>query len=426
MLATVLSFIISLLIGVPISFSLGVGAVVYLLQKGMSLGIIAQRMFTGLDSISFIAIPFFIIAGDLMNASGITKRLVGLANILVGRMRGGLAHISIVSSMFFGGVSGSAVADASAIGSMMIPAMVESGFDEDFSSAVIASASVMGPIIPPSIPFVVYALLSSTSVAALFLGGMIPGILIGISLMFVAYFIARKRNYPRSPKWPSLREAAVALLEGIVPLLMPLIILGGILSGIFTATEASGVAILYALIVGVFVYRSLSWKKIKEVLISSAKMTGIIFLLISCSNIFNWSLIIEQVPLKLTIFASQFIKTPAMLLLIINIVLLIVGTFMEGTAAMIMLVPILLKITVAYNISPVFLGIIVVLNLMIGLITPPVGLCLFVVCGLTKMKIETLVKAIWPFLVAEIVVLFLVTYVEPISMWLPRVFGYIK
>jgi len=426
MLITILAFIISLLVGVPISFSLGVGAVAYLLQKGMSLGIIAQRMFTGLDSIAFIAIPFFIIAGDLMNGSGITKRLVGLANILVGRLKGGLAHISIISSMFFGGVSGSAVADASAIGSMMIPAMVDSGFDLDFSGAVIASASVMGPIIPPSIPFVVYALLSSTSVAALFLSGMIPGILIGISLMVVAYFYAKKRNYPRSPRWPTFKEAVKALVDGIVPLLMPIIILGGILSGIFTATEASGIAILYALIIGVLVYRSLSWLKIKEILIASAKMTGIIFLLISCSNIFNWSLIIEQVPQKLTIFVSQYIKTPTMLLLVINIVLLIVGTFMEGTAAMIMLVPILLKITAAYGISTIMLGTIVVLNLMIGLITPPVGLCLFVVCGLTKLRIESLVKAIWPFLVAEIVVLFLVTYIEPLSMWLPRVFGYVK
>jgi tripartite ATP-independent transporter DctM subunit len=426
MLITVLAFIISLLIGVPISFSLGVGAVAYLLQKGMSLGIIAQRMFTGLDSIAFIAIPFFIIAGDLMNGAGITKRLVGLSNLLVGRLKGGLAHISIISSMFFGGVSGSAVADASAIGSMMIPAMTESGFDQDFSAAVIASASVMGPIIPPSIPFVVYSLLSSTSVAALFLSGVIPGVLVGFSLMLVAYFIARKRNYPRSSRWPTLKEAAKALFDGIVPLLMPVIILGGILSGIFTATEASGVAILYALVIGVFVYRSLSWKKIVGILIASAKMTGIIFLLISSSNIFNWSLIIEQVPQKLTMFVSAYIKTPGMILLVINIVLLIVGTFMEGTAAMIMLVPILLKITAAYGINPIMLGTIVVLNLMIGLITPPVGLCLFVVCGLTKLKIETIVKAIWPFLVAEVIVLFLVTYIEPLSMWLPRIAGYVK
>jgi tripartite ATP-independent transporter DctM subunit len=426
MLITITTFIVSLLIGVPISFSLGVGAVAYLLQKGMSLGIIAQRMFTGLDSIAFIAIPFFIIAGDLMNGAGITKRLVGLSNVLVGRLKGGLAHISIISSMFFGGVSGSAVADASAIGSMMIPPMVESGFDLDFSAAVIASASVMGPIIPPSIPFVVYALLSSTSVAALFLSGVIPGVLIGISLMIVAYFIAKKRNYPRNPKWPTFKEAVQALFQGLVPLLMPVIILGGILSGIFTATEASGIAILYALIIGVLVYRSLSWKKMTEILIASAKLTGVIFLLISASNIFNWSLIIEQVPQKLTMFVSQYIKTPGMLLLVINIVLLIVGTFMEGTAAMIMLVPILLKITAVYSISPIMLGTIVVLNLMIGLITPPVGLCLFVVCGLTKLKIEQLTRAVLPFLAAEIVVLFLVTYIEPLSMWLPRLAGYVK
>lgn len=421
----IVAFAVCLLIGVPIAFSLGTAAVVYLLIKGVSLGLIAQRLFTGLDSFAFMAIPFFILAGELMNSSGITKRLVNFTSVFVGRLRGGLAHVTIVSSMLFGGVTGSAIADASAVGAMMIPGMKREGFDEDFSAGLVASASIMGPIIPPSIPFVVFALLSNTSVAALFLAGIVPGVMIAISLMIVTYFISRKRNYPRAAKWPSPKEAASAMLHGLIPLLMPLIILGGILAGVFTATEASAVAVVYALVIGFIVYRNLDGKAFLAALLTTVKTTGVVFLVIACSNVFNWMLVVEQAPQAMAAFVGGIIHNRALLLLAINVVLLFVGTFMEGTAAMIILVPILLKITAAYGVHPVFLGVVVVLNLMIGLLTPPVGLCLYVVCGMAKLSLERVVKAVIPFLIAEIVVLMLITYIEPLSMFLPRLFGYV-
>jgi tripartite ATP-independent transporter DctM subunit len=420
------AFAVFILIGVPIAFSLGAAATVYLILKGVSLGLIATRLFTGLDSFTFMAIPFFILAGELMNSSGITKRLVNFTSLFVGRLRGGLAHVSVVTSMLFGGVTGSAIADCSAVGTMMIPAMKEKGYDDEFAAGLIASAAVMGPIIPPSIPFVVYALLSSTSVAALFLGGIVPGVMIAIGLMIATYIIATKRDFPRGERIKSLKQAATAIADGFIPLLMPFIILGGIIGGVFTATEASAVAVVYGLVVGLLVYRDLPWSAIRTALIGTAKTTGIVFLVIACSNVFNWMLVVEQVPQAMATFVSSFIHDRWAILLAINIVLLIVGTFMEGTAAMIILVPILLKITAIYHIHPVFLGVVVVLNLMIGLLTPPVGLLLYVVCGMTKLSLERVVKGVLPFLVVEIIVLFLITYIEPLSMFLPRYFGYIR
>ncbi len=420
------AFAVFILIGVPIAFSLGAAATVYLVIKGVSLGLIATRLFTGLDSFTFMAIPFFILAGELMNSSGITKRLVNFTSVLVGRLRGGLGHVSIVTSMLFGGVTGSAIADCSAVGTMMIPAMKEKGYDEEFAAGLIASAAVMGPIIPPSIPFVVYALLSSTSVAALFLGGIVPGVMIAIGCMIVTYIVARKRNFPRGERIKSVKDLLKALADGFIPLLMPFIILGGIIGGIFTATEASAVAVVYGLVVGLLVYRDLPVSAIKAALLGTAKTTGIVFLVIACSNVFNWMLVVEQVPQAMATFVSGIISSRWAILLAINIILLIVGTFMEGTAAMIILVPILLKITAVYGIHPIFLGIIVVLNLMIGLLTPPVGLLLYVVCGMTKLSLERVVRGVLPFLAVEIIVLFLITYIEPLSMFLPRFFGYIR
>lgn len=426
MWVAIAAFAVFILIGVPVAFSLGAAATVYFVLEGVSLGLIATRLFTGLDSFTFMAIPFFILAGELMNSSGITRKLVNFTSIAVGRLRGGLGHVSVVTSMLFGGVTGSAIADCSAVGTMMIPAMKEKGYDEEFAAGLIASAAIMGPIIPPSIPFVVYALLSSTSVAALFLGGIVPGAMIAVGCMLVTYVIARKRNFPRGERITSLRQVLVAVSDGFIPLLMPFIILGGIISGVFTATEASAVAVVYGLVVGLLVYRDLPLSAIKKALLGTAKTTGVVFLVIACSNVFNWMLVVEQVPQAMATFVSGIIHSRWLLLLAINVILLIVGTFMEGTAAMIILVPILLKITAGYGIDPVFLGIIVVVNLMIGLLTPPVGLLLYVVCGMTKLSLERVVRGVLPFLGIEIVVLLLITYIEPLSMSLPRFFGYVR
>ena len=418
-----IAFFLSMLIGIPIAFSLGVGSVVALLVNGSTFSIIASRMFTGIDSFPIMAIPFFVLAGELMNATGITRRLVRLSDVLVGHFKGGLAHVNIVVSMFFAGITGSAVADTSAIGSMLIPTMVEQGFDMDFSAAVTASSSVIGPIIPPSIPMVVFSLITGTSVGGLFLAGFFPGVLLGIGLMIVTYIISVKRNYP-SNKRASAREMVDAFLKAIVPLLMPLIILGGILSGIFTATEASAVAVVYSLVIGLLVWRNISVKQLPEIFIKTAKTTATVFVVMACANIFNWLMATEQIPQQIAAFLTSNITSTWALLLLINIFLLILGCFMEGTAALIISVPIIMAILKSTGINPIMIGAIVVLNLMIGLITPPLGLCLFIACGISKLTLEKLSKAILPFLAVEIVVLFLVTYIEPITMFLPRLFGF--
>lgn len=426
MLTAFIVLAVCLVIGIPIAFSLGIASLSFLTFSGIPLSLLPQRMFTGLDSFPMMAVPFFILAGEMMNSSGITKKIVDFAEIMVGRIRGGLAHASIVSCMFFAGISGSGVADAAAIGSMMIPAMQKKRFDKDFSCAVIAAASVMGPIIPPSIPMVIYSMLASTSVAAMLLGGAIPGVLIGLSLMLVAYVFSRVRNYPRNEKWPPLRVVIRVLVGAIVPMLMPLIILGGIIGGIFTATEAAAVAVLYSLIIGLIVFRSLKPDAMAKVAIGTAKTTGIVFLVMATANIFNWLMAVEQVPQQVAGFILQYMHSPVTILLAINIMLLILGTFMEGTAAMILTVPIILTVTNQLGLNPVFVGVVVVLNLMIGLITPPLGLCLYVTCSVGKISLEDLFKAIWPFLLAEVVVLFLVTYIPDIALFLPRLFGYVN
>jgi tripartite ATP-independent transporter DctM subunit len=359
-----------------------------------------------------------------MNAAKITDKLVAFADIIVGRLKGGLAHVNIVTNMFFAGVSGSAVADCSAIGSFLIPMMKEKGFDSDFSAAVTSSAAVMGPIIPPSIPMVIYGLITGTSVGALFLSGFVPGVLIGFGLMGVAYFMARKRKYPTRERRLSLREIFRTVLLALVPLFMPAIIMGGILGGIFTATEASAVAVAYALLIGFFAYRTLKLKDLPAIFISAAKTTGVVFLAIACSNIFNWALVIEGMPQTMASFAAKYIHSTWVLLLAINILLLILGCLMDATAIMLITVPTLIAIATKFGISPIMFGCIVVLNLMIGLITPPFGLCLFIGCGIARISLETLVRAIWPFIIVEVVVLFLVTYIEPLSMFIPRLFGY--
>jgi len=422
----ILVFVIGLIIGVPIAFCLGLSALISLMFiKNIPLVVIAQKMFTGLDVFPFMAVPFFILAGDLMNQSGITKRLVNFSDILVGHIKGGLANITIISSMFFAGITGSAIADASAIGGMMIPAMKKKGFDTDFSAAVTASASVVGPIIPPSIPMVIFALLSGSSVGALFLAGVFPGILLAMSLVIVSYVYSCKRKYPRRVKKFQIKEVLIVCYNAIIPLIMPIIILGGILSGIFTATEASAVAVVYSLIIGFFVYHNLKLIDVKKIFISTAKTTGMVFLVIACANIFSWLISIERIPQLVEAFFIAHIDNRFLFLLVMNIMFLILGCFMEGTAAMIITTPIFLPIAEAYGVSPIMFGAIVVLNLMIGLITPPVGLCLYVVCGISNISLERISKAVVPFLIVEIIVLLMVTYCPPITLWLPKIAGYL-
>jgi len=418
-------FIFTMALGIPVAFCLALTSLVVLLVIGdVPLHLIPQRMFTGMDSFPLMAVPFFILAGDLMNAAGITDRIVRFATVLVGHIRGGLAHVNIVASMFFAGISGSAVADTAAMGSIIIPAMEKDGYDKTFSAAVTAASSVIGPIIPPSIPVVIFALVGSVSVGGLFLAGILPGVLIGLGLMGVSYFLAKKHNYGTKKPLASLKEMVQATIGAIIPLLMPIIILGGILSGVFTPTEAASVAVAYAILVGFFVLRTLKVRDLPQIFFGSMVTTSTILLVMATANIFTWILGTEQIPQALAAAITSLTTNPLVLLLLINILLLMVGCFLEGLAAIIIMVPILLPLATQAGIDPIHFGIVVVMTNVIGLITPPLGLCLFVVCSVAKVDLMRLIKVITPFLLVELVALLIVTYMPAIALWIPRLFGY--
>jgi tripartite ATP-independent transporter DctM subunit len=419
------AFFVTIVVGVPISFGLGLVAVTGILTWGqVSLWLLPQRMFTGVDSFVFTAIPFFILAGELMTTSGILGRLVKFTDALVGHIRGGLAHVNIVASMIFAGISGSAVADAAALGSVLIPSMSQE-YDVDFGSGVCAGAATIGPIIPPSIPMVIYALAAgSVSIAGLFLAGVIPGIMMGVGMMGIAYVIARRRGYPVHPYSLTFRELLSRTWHVLPALFMPVIIVGGILGGIFTATEAAAVGVAYATLVGFFITKELKWEHIPPALVRTGITTSVVFMLIATSNAVSWLLTTQQVPVRVAAFMKAVAPSPWMFLLVVNIFLLIVGCLMDLSAAMIMLVPILAPVATTYGIQPLHFGFIVVLNLVIGLLTPPVGAVLFVVTGIARISLERVARAVWPFLVWQVVVLALVTYIPQLCMTVPRIFGY--
>jgi len=419
-----LAFFGTVFIGIPIAFVLGLTTLIALLfTPGVPLHLIPQRMFTGMDSFPIMAVPFFIIAGELMNAAQITDSIVELSKLLVGRIRGSLGHVNVVASMFFAGISGSAVADASALGTILIPAMERTGYKKSYASAICAAAAVVGPIIPPSIPMVVLGSIANLSVGALFLGGLIPGVMIGIGLMIVHYFIARKRNYPKTKIEITFKSLAQTLLRAIIPLLMPLIILGGILGGIFTPTEAAAVAVVYAVFAGIFVMRTLSYKQLPRIFFRGLVVTSIILFVMGTANTFSWVLATQEIPQKVASYIFSITKDPYLILFLVNILLLIVGCVLEGTAAIILLTPILLPIAVQVGINPLHFALVVITNLMIGLLTPPLGLVLFVVCGISKLTLHELFKEVVPFLLLEIGVLFLVTYMPWTTLYIPKLFG---
>ena len=425
MLATMgIVFFICMVLGVPIAFCLGITAAFSLISLDMPLRVVAQRIFTGIDSFPLMAVPFFVLAGDLMNQGGTTLRLVRFSNALVGWIRGGLAHTNIVASMFLAGISGSAVADASAIGGILIPGMTKEGYDVDFSAAVTASASTMGPIIPPSILMVIYGVTTGVSIGALFAAGFIPGVLIGFSLMAVAYVISRRRNYPKLAR-RSFPEFIIAFRKAIFALLAPVIILGGILLGIFTPTEAAAVAVAYAFFVGVFVFRELRLADIPKILVQSGITTSVLLLVIGTANVLSWVLSAEQIPQKIAETMLGISKDPYFILLLINLFLLVVGMFMEGGAAIIILAPVLAQVAQAVGLHPLHFGFVMVLNLVIGLLTPPLGVCLFVACSIARISLVELVRAIFPFLIVEIGVLFLVSYFPVVALWIPKLLGYV-
>ncbi|PAU78226.1 TRAP transporter large permease [Halomonas salipaludis] len=411
-------FLVLLVIGLPIAFALGLASLAYLLLEGISLTIVPQRMYAGIDTFVLLCIPGFVLAGNLMNVGNITEHIVRFANALLGHIRGGLGLANVGGSMIFGGISGTAVADSASIGSVMIPGMARSGYDKPFAAAVTAASSTVGPIIPPSVPMIIAGSLSGVSVGRMFLAGAIPGLLLGLAMMITVYILAVRRGYPRGERatfMELLREGRTAFWA----LLMTVIILYGIIGGFFTPTEASIVASLYALVVGMYVYKGLSWRKLPGILSDTVLTSSALLLLVGLANLFGWILTSEQVPQMIAALILSVSENPIIVILILNLILLFVGAFMETIAALIILFPALLGVATGVGVDPVHFAVIAVLNLMIGLTTPPVGVCLFVVAGIGKLPMLTVARAIVPFLLCNIGVLLLVSYVPAVSLWLP-------
>jgi tripartite ATP-independent transporter DctM subunit len=389
-------------------------------MEGTPSVVVLHRMVSGIDSFPLIAVPFFILAGHLMNSAGITTRIFGFAKALVGWMHGGLGHVNIGASIIFAGMSGAAVADAGGLGTIEIKAMRDAGYDDDFSVGITAASSTIGPIIPPSLPLVIYGVMASASIGELFAAGFIPGLLMGVSLMIMVALYSRKRGYPRDARF-SFSRLWVTFKQAFLPLQTPTIIIGGILSGIFTPTESAIAAVVYALILGLFVYRSLTWRHILRVSMDTIETSAAILMIVASATIFAWILIDQQVAVMLGDALLGFSQNKTVILIIIMLVVLLIGCFMETIAAITILVPVLLPIAEKVGIDPVHLGIIVILNLMLGLLTPPVGMVLYVLSKVSGVKFEKCVIATAPFIVPLLIVLTMITFFPDIAMWLPNV-----
>ncbi len=421
------SFIVLLVLGVPISFCIGISTVVTMLMSidaGPAVTTVAQRMATGLDSFALLAIPFFILSGQLMNRGGIARRLIDFAKAMVGMLPGGLAYVHILAAMLFGSISGSAVASSAAIGGFMIPQMKKEGYDLDYSAAVNITSATTGLIIPPSNILIVYSLASGgVSIGALFVAGYLPGILIGVSLMAVAGMIAYRRNYPTARRIP-FKAAALRFLDAIPSLFLIVLVIGGIVAGYFTATEASAIAVLYTFVLSVLIYREVKWRQIPKILVDTSATTAIVMLLIGTSMGMSWIMSYENIPQNVSSALMALSDSRIVILLIINLLLLLVGTFMDMTPAVLIFTPIFLPVVMKMGVDPIHFGIIMVLNLSIGLCTPPVGSVLFIGCGIAGTSIGRIIRPLLPLFIAMLISLLLITFIPDISLFLPRLFGY--
>lgn len=409
-----------LVLGVPIAVCLGGASLLYVALSGsVPEVVVAQRMISGIDSFPLLAIPFFILAGNLMNNGGITNRIFDFAKALMGWMRGGLGHVNVGASIVFSGMSGAAVADAGGLGTIEIKAMRDAGYDQEFAVGITAASSTIGPIIPPSLPMVIYGVMASVSVGQLFVAGLIPGLLMGLALMLMIFFLARRRGYQRdaafswSVLWQTFKRAIPSLFT-------PIIIVGGIMTGVFTPTEAAIAAVVYALFLGGVVYRILTWRRLFQVSMETIETTAVILLIVAGASIFAWILTSNQVAQQVVGLLGPLADNPVATLIIINVVLIIVGCFMETIAAITILVPVLLPLAVASGVDPVHFGVIMILNLMIGLLTPPVGMVLYVLSRVSSIPFERCMRGTLPFLVPLIVALLMVTFIPALSMWLPE------
>jgi len=412
-------------LGLPIGHSMIVASVFYLLISGLDLGTAAEQILNGLfNSYVLLAIPLFILAADLMNVGSLTDRLLQFCLVLVGRYRGGLGHVNVVANMIFAGMSGSAIADAVGIGRIIIGMMTKEGrYPVAYAGAITASAAIIGPIIPPSIPMVLYALISDASIGYLFLGGFVPGVMLGAAFMAMNSIIARRRNYPVEPPIP-MREIPKITMRAFPALMLPVILLFGIYGGVMTPTEGAAAAAFYALIASTVLYRSVSWRQVYEAILSSGKATTSIGMLIVGALVFNYVVTIENVPASLAKLLAGYQLSAAGFLLVVNILLLVLGCLLEGSTILLVIVPIFIPTAKALGIDLVQFGVVVVVNIMIGLLTPPYGLLLFVLANMTKQPLGAIVREAVPFIVASLLVLALITVFPDIILWLPRLMGY--
>jgi tripartite ATP-independent transporter DctM subunit len=423
-----LSFFTLAVIGVPVGIVVALTTLFgfYYTDNAIFLSMIAQRMFSGMDSFTFLALPFFLLAGEIMNKVGLTGRLVDFSNLFFGRLKGGLAQVNIVTSIIFGGISGAAVADTAALGSIFIPSMTQQGYEKDFSTAVTVASSIIAPIIPPSIIMVLYGSIMEVSIAGLFAAGIIPGLMIGVALMILTRFVAGRRNYPTNPEKITVTRLATRTRRAMWALMMPVIILGGILGGFVTPTEAAAVAVGLALFIGLVVYRNLAFGDLYDVFFRSAVTMGVITLLLSAAKVLAWFLAIQQVPETVAQLFMALSSNKYVILLLCNLFLIIVGMFLDIGPALLILGPILAPLAINLGVHPLHFGVMMCVNLNIALMTPPMGACLFMGMIVSGLKLGELVKALWPFILVELAVLALVVYVPPITLWVPTMLGFVK
>lgn len=423
-MALILMFVllaVMLVIGVPVAVSLAGASLVYILIDGTPVVVMIHTMVNGIDSFPLLAIPFFILAGHLMNTAGITNKIFAFARALVGWMHGGLGHVNVGASVIFAGMSGAAVADAGGLGTIEIKAMRDAGYDTDFSVGITAASSTIGPIIPPSLPLVIYGVMASVSIGELFTAGLIPGLMMAVSLMVMVAWYSRRRNYPRDASF-QLSRLWSTFKQAFLPLLTPAIIIGGIVSGVFTPTESAVAAVMYALFLGLVVYRSLSWRHLVRVSMDTIETSAAILMIVAAASVFAYILTANQVAVALGDFLLGISEEKNVVLLIMMLMVLAIGLFMETIAAITILVPVLLPIANQVGIDPVHLGIILILNLMLGLLTPPVGMVLYVLSQVSGVPFERCVTATMPFLVPLIAVLLLIVFVPEFALWLPTHF----
>ncbi len=415
-----ISFVFLLVIGVPIAYALGLSGLAYFhFIHPELISILPQRLLSGMDSYAMIALPLFILMGLLMNEGGITKRLINFSLLFVGKMRGGLGLVNVISSMIFGGISGSSVADTASIGAVLIPEMKKEGYPLEFSSGITVASSTMGMIIPPSVPMVIYALIADESVGKLFLGSLIPGIMIGFLMIGITIIISYLKKYPREEIKLTGMEIVARIRQSLVALIMPLFVIGAVVAGIATATESAGIGVLYALIVGLFLFKGFSLKQVPSLIRNSIQTSANVMIIIALSKLYIWILAIEKVPQMLSLFMGGLDSPVWIILVVVNLVILLTGTFVDVSPAILLLAPVLLPSMAVIGVSSIQFGVLLIAGLAVGLVTPPVGMCLNVASAISGLKITTIFKAAVPFLLANIITLLAISFFPQVTLWLP-------